>query len=380
MQAPRPRWCERRGHGVLIGGDRSRTRRVHRVGRGTLRSARPPVSVSHPRRLVELPDGTMTARYTFSHVLDPEVPYGLLAPTRRSQIHRRVGQRGEAIYGDCVGEIAAELAMHFEQGADNPRAVKYLLHAATNARHRSAHHEAEALARRGMQALLRLPPTVDRDQQELSLRMILGVALMAIKGFAADEVRDVFESVLDLGRRHDAPSQAFRPLWLLALFYYFRAELEFCGEARAPARDACGQVRRIVLRARGPPRSWLGPARVGKFDKALEHLEPAASASDDNPGHAQESLSGQTPQVVSAHYAARAMWALGYPDTALVRAERALAAAQDVRHPERLLTATDFAAQLSQLRGEPVQHRNELRRSSRSRRSMGSLCGSHLDT
>ena len=76
-----------------------------------------------------------------------------------SQIHRRIGQSGEAIYGDRVGEIAAELAMHFEQGRDAPRAVKYLLLAAENATHRSAHHEAAALARRGLQALSALPPT-----------------------------------------------------------------------------------------------------------------------------------------------------------------------------------------------------------------------------
>ena len=106
-----------------------------------------------PARLVELPDGTMTSRYKFNHMLYLEVPYRLLPAMRRSQIHRRVGHSGEAIYGDHVGEIAAELAMHFEQGADNPRAVKYLLHAAQNATQRSAHHEAEALARRGLHAL-----------------------------------------------------------------------------------------------------------------------------------------------------------------------------------------------------------------------------------
>ena len=70
-----------------------------------------------PARLVELPDGTITPRYKFSHVLYLEVPYRLLPPMRRSQIHRRIGQSGEAIYRDHVGEIAAELAMHFEQGA-----------------------------------------------------------------------------------------------------------------------------------------------------------------------------------------------------------------------------------------------------------------------
>ena len=106
-----------------------------------------------PARIVELPDGTITPRYRFSHVLYLEVPYRLLPAMRRSQIHGRIGQSGEAIYRDRVGEIAAELAMHFEQARDPARAVKYLLQAAHNATNRSAQHEATALARRGLQAL-----------------------------------------------------------------------------------------------------------------------------------------------------------------------------------------------------------------------------------
>ena len=203
-----------------------------------------------------------------------------------------------------------------------------------------------------MQALQRLPPTVERDQQELSLMMILGVAVMAIKGFAADEARDVFESVLELVRRHGTPSQAFRAQWLLALFYYFRAELESAekiGRQLLMLADTSGESFFVLEAHRGVGSVLL---ELGRFDDALEHLEHSSGSGDVSPRESDESLSGQTPQVVNACYAARATWALGYPDTALDRAERALSAAQDVRHPERLLIATHFAAQLNQLRGE----------------------------
>jgi predicted ATPase/DNA-binding winged helix-turn-helix (wHTH) protein len=140
-----------------------------------------------PARLVELPDGTMTARYRFSHVLHIEVPYGLLPPVRRAQIHRRIGERGEAIYQDRVREIAAELAMHFEQGRDLARAVKYLVQATENATHRSAHHEAASLARRGLEALETQPVTAERAQQEHSLRAMLDVSLAAIEASEDDE-------------------------------------------------------------------------------------------------------------------------------------------------------------------------------------------------
>jgi predicted ATPase/DNA-binding winged helix-turn-helix (wHTH) protein len=141
-----------------------------------------------PALLVELPDGTLTPRHRFNHVLYLEVAYSLVPPMRRSQIHHRIAERGVSIYGDHVSEIAAELAMHFEQSRDWPRAAQYLLQAAENATHRSAHHESAALARRGLEVLKSLPDTPERRQEEIALRFILDGSLMALQAYAAAEV------------------------------------------------------------------------------------------------------------------------------------------------------------------------------------------------
>jgi predicted ATPase len=126
-----------------------------------------------PAYLAELPDGTITPRYRFIHALYLDVLYERVAPTRRSQIHARIGQRGETIYGDRVGEIAAELAVHFEQARDWTRAVKYLQLAAENALRRTANREAVTLARQGLELLKSLPETPERTMQELMLSEIL---------------------------------------------------------------------------------------------------------------------------------------------------------------------------------------------------------------
>jgi predicted ATPase len=73
-----------------------------------------------PAWLAQLPDGTISPRHRFNHVLYLEVPYGLVPPMRRSQIHHRIAERGVAIYGDRDIEIAAQLAMHFERSRDWP--------------------------------------------------------------------------------------------------------------------------------------------------------------------------------------------------------------------------------------------------------------------
>jgi len=126
-----------------------------------------------PAYLAELPDGTITPRYRFIHALYLDVLYKRVAPTRRRLIHGRIGQSGESIYGERAGEIAAELAVHFEQSHDCVRAVKYLLLAAENAMRRSADHEAVALSKRGLDLLKVLPASAEHDDQARKLRQII---------------------------------------------------------------------------------------------------------------------------------------------------------------------------------------------------------------
>src|SRR5439155_16116400 len=86
-----------------------------------------------PAGTVTWPDGTVTGRYEFIHVLYQNVVYQQIAATRRVRLHPRIGERLEEAYGAHAGDMAAELAMHFEQGLDYPRAIYYLQQAAENA-------------------------------------------------------------------------------------------------------------------------------------------------------------------------------------------------------------------------------------------------------
>ena len=90
----------------------------------------------------EWPDGTVAARYEFLHALYQSVLYERVSPARRIHLHKLIGEREEAAYGDRTREIAAGLAVHFEQGRDYGRAVKYLEQAADNALQRCANLDA----------------------------------------------------------------------------------------------------------------------------------------------------------------------------------------------------------------------------------------------
>jgi len=79
------------------------------------------------------PDGTVASGYSFIHPLYHDVFYERVTAARRSQLHRRVGACMESAYGPRASEIAAELAMHFEQGRDYRRAAQYLRQTTENA-------------------------------------------------------------------------------------------------------------------------------------------------------------------------------------------------------------------------------------------------------
>jgi len=65
------------------------------------------------------------ARYHFLHSLYLSLAYERLPLALRRQLHRRIGEWKEVTYGKRANEIAAELAVHYEQGQDYRRAVHY---------------------------------------------------------------------------------------------------------------------------------------------------------------------------------------------------------------------------------------------------------------
>jgi len=87
----------------------------------------------------QFPNAAISSRYEFVHAMYREVLYLRQAPGRRATLHRRIGERLEELFADRVGEVAAELAWHFEQGFDYGRATKYRRLATEGAGHTDAY-------------------------------------------------------------------------------------------------------------------------------------------------------------------------------------------------------------------------------------------------
>ena len=103
------------------------------------------------------PDGSVSARYEFLHAIYRDVLYACQPSGRRTRLHARMGHLLEGLYGANSGEIAAELAHHFELGLDWARAANYLQRVADTAGSRDLHREATALWQRAVELTRKLP-------------------------------------------------------------------------------------------------------------------------------------------------------------------------------------------------------------------------------
>ena len=272
---------------------------------------------------------------------------------RRSQIHQRIAQRGVAIYAERSGEIAAELAMHFEQSCEWPSALRYLLLAAENAMARSAHHEAADLAARGIETLKFVPQSPERDKQEIRLHMMLSVSLMAIKGFASAEVEKINTQGRELCRRHGPSPELFYMLWALNMNRQFNGEMQSALEISYQFMELAENLRSeaLIMQAHCSLGSVL--VLLGRCSEALVHIEKGAALYAAHRNHAYALFFPLDNKVMFECFAALAFLELGCPDQSAERLSAGLQLARELGHPQTLVVAQHIAAQIHQIRGEP---------------------------
>jgi DNA-binding winged helix-turn-helix (wHTH) protein/predicted ATPase len=298
-----------------------------------------------------LPNGEAVPRYGFIHALYRSMLYERVSASRRAQMHRRIGERGEEIYGERAREIATGLAWHFEQSRDYNRAAKYLHQAAENAIRRFAYREAVGLSRRGLELLQKLPDTPERAAQELSLQLTMGVPLVLTEGYGAPEVGTAYLRARGLCRQLGETTDVSEVLWGLWAFYIVRAELETSLEI---AQEFLGLAERLPLPGlamRGHLTVGVTLLHRGEFVPAMEHFEKALSLPYPE-RHLNDSLLVQNPGVALRCYAAWALWFLGKPEQALYRMNEALTMAHELSEPNGLAHAYYFAGIVHHLRRE----------------------------
>src|SRR5262249_18618306 len=105
------------------------------------------------------------ATYMFKHALIQDAAYESLLKSTRQHYHQRIAQVLEEQFAETAEAEPELLAHHFTEAGLTEKAVHYWYHAGQRASERSAHVEAIAHLRQGLELLTTLPETSERTQR-----------------------------------------------------------------------------------------------------------------------------------------------------------------------------------------------------------------------
>ena len=307
------------------------------------------------RGMAEWPDGTVAGRYGFIHALYRNVLYARVSIGHRVGLHLRVGARLERAHGRHAGDVAGELAMHFEQGRDLERAVHYRTQAAEAALRRHGYRQAVSHATRALELLGTWPPSAERNRQELAVQTVLGAAVIATNGWAAPEVATAYARARDLCAETGITPQLYPVLLGLAGFYLMRGELDIAQDTTQQLLVLADTTDDPAIRLGAHNTTGLALFYRGRFVEALGHFEQARAIYDPerhSPNRLHSFSVDHDPGVSCAAHGAMTMHVLGYSDRGAARMRECLEIARAIDHPLSLAMAYNFAATFHQLRRE----------------------------
>jgi class 3 adenylate cyclase/predicted ATPase len=292
------------------------------------------------------------ATYLFKHALIRDIAYESLLRSTRQGYHQRVATVLEAQFPETVATHPELLAQHCTEGGLNEQAVRYWHQAGQHAIQRAAHAEAVTHLRQGLAVLTTLPPTPGRARQELALQTVLGPALMAVRGYGAEEVEHVYQRARALSQEVNDTAEQVRALMGLYVIFFVRANHQ-AATALADELLQLGQAVQdplVLLQTHATEGESLG--WQGQFALARTRLEHALSFYRPQRYDPSAYFYGHNPVVQNLSSLAELLWFLGYPEQAVQQCDQALTFARGLSHPFSFAFALCVKVQVHQWRRE----------------------------
>ena len=292
------------------------------------------------------------ANYLFKHALVQDAAYSTLLRAPRRNLHARIAEVLEQQFPERAGVQPELLAHHLTEAAQVEAATSYWLKAGQRAAERSADEEAVRHLRRGLALLTTLPDSEQKDRRELDFQLALGTPLAARHGYgtapvgaARDRAIALCETLGDTQRL--LPSLYGQFAYCLTSGMIPKA-LEYAKRCQSMAAHTGDRLTRLMAhRAMG---SAL--LEMGEFEAARAQLDQFLSLHNAERDRSLSAHYVTDPYASDLAFLAVALWALGYPDQAVVVREKAFKHAADLNHANTSGFVSLYAgAQLSMLLG-----------------------------
>jgi predicted ATPase/serine/threonine protein kinase len=297
-------------------------------------------------------------RYQFRHALLQGAAAQSLPRKTRRQHHQRIAEALATCFPVVANAQPEQLAHHYTEAGDAASAVHWWGLAGEHASRRSANPEAISHFTRALTLLPRLPESPERSQEELRLRIALGLPMLQVHGYGAPEVERLYSRAEVLFRQvREGLSHVALPYWSLFHYLYARARfdvLQELGELLVEVGRSQSSGELLVL---GHRAITLAAFTVGDNALALEHVEQALLHSDfELEQHRVLAVRHWIdPRVATFSFASLLQAILCRPDLCRRYLREALELAERISHPNTSAFALLYAAASSQLLREPRQ-------------------------
>jgi predicted ATPase len=304
------------------------------------------------------------AEYTFKHALVQDAAYSTLLRARRQQLHGRIVTTLEKKFAEVANAQPALIAQHSTEAGLNEKAVGYWLKAGQQAVARSAMTEAVAQLQKGLDLLKSMPDTSARQQQELDLRITLGQALIATKGWGAALVGETYARARQLAEELDRSDYLYPLLQGQGTFHLLRSELNLA-LSLAQQIEEIGKTRNDAgMFLSGRTNQGIICFYSGEFVAARDVLERCYADPADRTAVRAAGATVSPVDLYSAMlvYVAMSLAYLGYVDAARARAREALSEASRLEHVYTLTHASLYPAWIECAVGSPYDIRDHAER------------------
>lgn len=243
----------------------------------------------------------------FVHVLIQEVAYSSLLSSHRAGLHESIADTMKVEYGELSHEILPELAYHYQQSANDSKAVEHLRLAGESAIQRSAHQEAQNYLKLGLARLEKTRKLPDRLSHLAHLWLSLGVSLQVTLGYAAEEVKTAYENAVDYGEKAQVSTQLLEALRGYGIFNIVRANYA----------EAARIADRLKKYAKGDPSfalehlilNGLSSSYRGDIEKGAKYYKKGVSISSRPLPASTIQHSGYSPGICYSYYALNSLFA-----------------------------------------------------------------------
>jgi class 3 adenylate cyclase/predicted ATPase len=295
--------------------------------------------------------------YRFKHALIRDEAYQSLVRSSRREYHARVGEALERCFPEETATRPELAAHHFLEAGNSEKGVHYLAVAARSSVGSSANVEAVHHADRALEELAHWPASSTRRELELGLCTLRGAALIAIRGYASEEVQRTFARARELVSAVGKSPQLAPVLHGLWLFHMVRGDREatrkLADQLMALAENSEDATARLFALTVAGIQGFF----EGQFQSAFDDIERAFALYEPEL-HSELAVTNSlgTAGVARAN-AATCLWFLGHPERARRLVREVIAAARAEGHPFTFAGVSVMGAMVFHLCRDPASAR-----------------------